>query len=323
MSFSCVTCKKSFTTKQRLEYHTKRNVCTSTKEEDNLKCLICDKLFSTKQRLDYHIENKVCEAPDDISIKMHEMAEMIRTLQKQVSVLENENVMLKDRVKTLESKTLTGNNGNSNNNSNSIDLIYKRICSAHIRNVMVNNGKYKTIFRDDDLRYAATRVSSDDNAILSIFAMIDSKDNYHPLSELDITHLHKIFRSFGLPVDNKKLNVNTSIYERCIAQFGKNLRHDKVEAEKEEVEVEKEVEKEQNKEEQKKEEEEGSISYFERSEENGNEYFVGTTLKRSSMEAYKTIYNESGESVLLNEAPQRFLHLWEEKRELVIKYFMT
>lgn len=323
MSFSCVVCEKSFSSKQRLEYHTKRNVCASLKEDkqDSLKCLICNKIFSSKQMLEYHIENSVCKAPDDMSIKMHEMAEMIRTLQKQVSVLENENVMLKDRVKTLETKASKDNN----NDNHSIDSIYKRICSAHVRTVMVNNGTYKTIFRDDDLRYAATRVQKlSSDTILSIFAKIDSNDNYHPLSEPDITYLHKIFRSFGLPVDNNKLNVNASIYERCIAQFGNNLtraKEDEIVNNKEDQQDEEE-EILNNKEVQTDEGDTDKDEYFTRSEEDGNEYFVGTTLKRGSIEAYKAIYNEKGENALLNEAPQRFINLWEEKKEFVIKYFV-
>ena len=52
-------------------------------------------------------------------------------------------------------------------------------------------------------------------------------------------------------------------------------------------------------------------------------YFIGTDLKRGSMESYKYIYKNKGESELLEQAPQRFLDLWEYSKDKVIEYFTT
>jgi len=52
----CNNCNKSFSTKQRLNYHLENKVCLKR----NNSCNNCNKIFSNKQKLNYHLENKVC-----------------------------------------------------------------------------------------------------------------------------------------------------------------------------------------------------------------------------------------------------------------------
>ena len=116
-----------------------------------------------------------------------------------------------------------------------------------------------------------------------------------------------------------KINVNRSIYSKCILQFGKNLTNttnvtnvtnvtnDKTHDSHHSLELNRDID--------------SSSKYF--IENNGVECFIGTDIKRGSMESYKYIYKNQGENELLEQAPQRFLHLWEVSKHKVMEYFMT
>ena len=300
MSFECSICNKLFSSKQRLEYHTKR-VC----KQKELNCMICNKVFTTKQNLDYHVTNKVCRLADDTTSKMFEMFDMIKELQKRVSILEQDNKELKESLKTKNTPT-----------SDDEDA-YKRLCAFHIKTLSTPNGGKKIIFQDDKCRYATVRLSKSISK-LTIWASIDCFDCYQPLIDKDIDHLQTIFKHFSI-TRMDKINVNRSIYSKCILQFGKNLTNttnvtnvtnvtnDKTHDSHHSLELNRDID--------------SSSKYF--IENNGVECFIGTDIKRGSMESYKYIYKNQGENELLEQAPQRFLHLWEVSKHKVMEYFMT
>lgn len=308
MSFVCDTCKKLFTTKQSLEYHTKRNVCCP-KIKEEINCILCHKLFSTKQKLEYHIKNKVCLElieKDDLTLKMHQMYELIRNLQAQVLTLEKENITLKDQLKTFESENIK----NGKVDTTSEEEKYKRLRAMHIKSADKAD-KCKTIFYDDHIHYAMipTQTSSS-NTIMSIFAMIDIDHNYHPIISADISRIHRIFKSFDLSDTNSKIRVNLNIFDKCIQHLGINNEDN--------IEPSKNSNKNSNKSSQTTS---PNIEEFFQRNEDGTEYFIGTTLKRCSMESFKEIYKDEGENTLLEEAPQRFLDLWEKSNGIILRYF--
>ena len=314
--FKCNKCEKSFTTKQSLEYHSQKNVCKLKEEE--FKCLICNKLFSKKQNLDYHVKNGVCSQTvsdtEIITTKMLEMYEMIKSLQQRVCVLENDNIQLKNEIKRISSHKIEEEKDKETK-------AFQRVCKVHMKVVKVNskNGQNKFIFQDDDLRYATICSSINNVKTTMIWSRIDEDDRYQPLTENDQLHLSKLFNSFGLRNDNDKLIVKPDIYDKCIFQFGINLKGDKEEQEN------------LVNEEEDEEEDEGydgddnnnnnNEPFFTRNESDGCEYFTGTTLKRQSMESYKLIYKNNGKNVLLREAPERFKQLWIKNKTKVIEYF--
>lgn len=305
-SIICITCKKSFTTKQSLEYHTKRNVCYP-KIKEEFKCIVCDKLFSTKQKLEYHIKNKVCleliEASDS-TLKMHEMYELIRNLQEKVSMLEKENITLKDQLQPLQSSDKKINKDNKDDNEETEEDNYKRLWAMHIKSAEKID-KCKTLFYDDDIHYAMipTQLSTSSAKTMTIFAMIDIDHNYHPLNSADIARIHRIFKSFGIPDNNPKIRVNPKIFEKCIQHLGisKTTEDDKPSNNTRSISI--------------------NENFFEKNDEDGDEYFIGTTLKRSSMESFKKIYKDKGEIGFLKKVPPRFLDLWKNSNEMVLKYF--
>lgn len=291
MSFECSICNKLFSSKQRLEYHTKR-VC----KQKELNCMICNKVFTTKQNLEYHITNKVCRVDDDTTSKMFEMFDMIKALQKRVSILEQDNKELKDR---LDTKITSTDDEDS----------YKRLCAFHIKTLSTSKGGKKIIFQDDECRYATVRLSKSIST-LTIWASIDCFDCYRPLIDQDIDHLQRIFKHFSL-THADKINVNKSIYSKCILQFGRNLKDEsRISTELVNGTTERLIDITSP-----------SDKYFVKN--NDVEYFIGTDLKRGSMESYKYIYKNKGESELLEQAPQRFLDLWEYSKDKVIEYFTT
>jgi len=237
------------------------------------------------------------------------MFDIIRILRQSMTSLENDNEILKERVKTLENlKNVVKSNDNG-------DESYKRICAVHVRSFRTYNDKFQIIFRDDELRYAAIRVQiSPGKTKLSIFARLDD-NKYQKLTQIDINHLYKIFKSFGLSIDNDKLDVNPTIYDRCIAQTSSYLSKCDIGFTEENEEIVQEMGKE-------KENIKNDDDFFEKNEKIGNDmYFVGTGLKRGVMNEYKSIYQSYGESALLEQTTSRFLNLWEKSKDIVLKYF--
>ena len=215
-----------------------------------------------------------------------------------LSILEQDNKELKESLKN----TSTYDDEDS----------YKRLCAFHIKALSTPNGGKKIIFQDDKSRYATVRLSKSIST-LTIWASIDCFDCYQPLIDKDIDHLQTIFKHFSI-TRMDKINVNRSIYSKCILQFGKNITNvtnitnDKTHDESHySLELNRDID--------------SSSKYF--IENNGVECFIGTDLKRGSMESYKYIYKNQGENELLEQAPQRFLHLWEVSKHKVMEYFMT
>jgi hypothetical protein len=256
--------------------------------------MICNKVFTKKQSLEYHVTNKVCRLADDTTSKMFEMFDMIKALQKRVSILEQDNKELKD----------------TKIDSTDDEDSYKRLCAFHIKTLSTSKGDKKIIFQDDEYRYATVRLSKSVST-LTIWASIDCFDCYQPLIDQDIDHLQRIFKHFSI-THADKINVNRSIYSKCILQFGRNLKNDECRPTTELVNgtAERPIDITSS-----------SDKYFVKN--NDVEYFIGTDLKRGSMESYKYIYKNKGESELLEQAPQRFLDLWEYSKDKVIEYFTT
>ena len=99
---------------------------------------------------------------------------------------------------------------------------------------------------------------------------------------------------------------------KCVIQTGPYFR----EKQKEEEQVE-EVEKEN-----KDRIEKTTENFFEKGSDSVSvELFIGTTLKKPSMESYKSLYINKGEHVLLENAPERFLILWGKEKEKIKRYF--
>ena len=217
MAFICSVCKKSFSSSQRLDYHTTRNVC-GPKEEivEEHKCMMCDKFFSTKQMLDYHTKNTVCKKPDDMTLKIFEMFEMIKKLEQRVSYLESDNTFLKERVKGLESDKIK-------NTETEEDASYKRMHSYHIKSIKVDDTK-KLYFTDDIHRYSIIVVQKDQDRKPVIWSRIDSNDNYKPLTKEDIINIHSIFKMFGLMPENEKIKSDINIYDKCVSKLGTTFR---------------------------------------------------------------------------------------------------
>jgi hypothetical protein len=305
MSFICSVCKKSFASRQRLDYHTSRNVCVSNEEEN--KCMMCDNFFSSKQKLEYHTKNTVCKKPDDMASKMFEMFDIIKKLEERVSYLENDNTFLKERIKALESDKIK-------NKESEEEASYKRMHSFHIKSIKVDDNK-KLYFTDDIHRYSVIVVQKDKERKPVIWSRIDSNDNYKPLTKEDIINIHSIFKMFGLLPDNEKITINTNIYDKCVSKLGTKFRNFNTNNNQETNEETKETNEETNIHKVKED-------FFIKNEE-GTYYFINSTIKKGSMEVYKHIYNTSGEIALFNEAPQRFLNLWENStdKERILRFF--
>ncbi|XP_031561208.1 zinc finger protein 112-like [Actinia tenebrosa] len=56
---NCSECNRSFSSRQRLQYHAERNVCQRPKATTI--CDICSRVFSSPQALKYHVDNAVCK----------------------------------------------------------------------------------------------------------------------------------------------------------------------------------------------------------------------------------------------------------------------
>ena len=138
MSFECSICNTLFSSKQRLEYHTK-HVCN----QKDMNCMICNKVFTKKQSLEYHVTNKVCRLADDATSKMFEMFDMIKALQKRVSILEQDNKELKDRLGILLEQIL--NAGRWSHTNTYIKTVAKMSCwSKHLRDFLIYGNIQKT-----------------------------------------------------------------------------------------------------------------------------------------------------------------------------------
>ncbi len=276
--FICEGCEKSFTTKQRLEYHRKQNVC---KPKEDLRCLVCKKSFTTKQSLDYHNQNGVCLTSPTVS---QDMMNVVLDLNNRLVKLENENRLLNEKVKQLESIKA------EREEVESFDTLYRE----RIRRVTVKDKK-QLVFKNNEERYAVMKCREKDKdvEVLSIFARIVD-DMYEKLNENDVRSLGCVLESYK--ISQKKIKIDPGIYEKCVAHIG---------VEKSSMS---EVKNETN--------------FFVRGED-GVEYFNGTTFKKGSMEEYKKIYKEKGEKVLLDIVPQRFINLWEVSEEYVKNYFIS
>lgn len=66
MNHHCENCKKSFTTKQSLNYHVIRGVCIKSSKT----CNNCGHQFKNIKMLEYHLANKVCEKKEKPKIKL-------------------------------------------------------------------------------------------------------------------------------------------------------------------------------------------------------------------------------------------------------------
>ncbi len=101
----CIKCSKTFSTKQRLEYHINKKVC----ENKVIKCEKCTSTFSSKYTLEHHINNycknnindnknfdnnnveKICYTEnnnnnccnDDIKKELSELRELILNIEKE------------------------------------------------------------------------------------------------------------------------------------------------------------------------------------------------------------------------------------------------
>jgi hypothetical protein len=279
MSFICEGCKKPFTSKQRLDYHRKQNVC---KLKQDLSCLVCKKSFTSKQRLDYHNQNGVCLTPSPTVSQ--DVMNVVLQLSNRLTALENENRLLNERVKQLESIKA------EREEVDSFDMLYRE----RIRRITVKEKK-QLVFKYNEDRYAVMkcREKDKDEEVISIFARIE-EDEYERLTENDVISLGRVLESYK--VSEKKIKIDTGIYEKCMKHI--SVRDSITKPEK------------------------CDINFFVKGDD-GKEYFKGTTFKRGSMEEYREIYKKEGEKVLLENAPQRFLNLWEGSREDVMNYFIS
>ncbi|XP_031569847.1 putative zinc finger protein 702 [Actinia tenebrosa] len=74
----CPNCNKTFSSKQRLQYHVSRGVCT--KEKKSTICEDCDKELSTLQKLLYHVKKGVCHK--EITTECNDCGKVLSTHQR-------------------------------------------------------------------------------------------------------------------------------------------------------------------------------------------------------------------------------------------------
>lgn len=67
--FQCPVCYKSLSTKARLIYHIKNNVCQKSTRKGFV-CPKCHKCFTTNQTLQYHLSHKVCNGKIELNDEM-------------------------------------------------------------------------------------------------------------------------------------------------------------------------------------------------------------------------------------------------------------
>lgn len=104
MSLNCSLCKKTFTSKQSLDYHIKHEVCKKLK-----KCEKCGQRFATKSTLAYHTENGVCEKKKKhvIKLKTDSYEDLSKNaLLLKIAHLEGENEALKNNPKTVNNNLM-------------------------------------------------------------------------------------------------------------------------------------------------------------------------------------------------------------------------
>ena len=197
---------------------------------------------------------------------MLEMFEAIRSLEKRVSFLENDNALLKERVKVLEDEKVEKRNENDKQK-------FRRLWDIHIKTVKIN-GKNHVIFYDDGEQQSRYSIISFEKKMV-FWASLSKTDRYQPLCNEDLTYLHKTFKCFGLSTENNEVGINQDIYNKCITKFGINLKGDQDKEDDDDEEEEEENEKQ-----------------TEMEEKDILNMFSGGILKQ-----YKEIYTEYGEKV--------------------------
>ena len=61
--YSCIHCKKIFSSKNNLEKHLKTHIKNLSDKQSNFECEICEKSFGLKKNLNKHMRNSYEEKP--------------------------------------------------------------------------------------------------------------------------------------------------------------------------------------------------------------------------------------------------------------------